>query len=171
METKKQMETTDRMEGAASAPSKPVLWLEDLSVGDEFLFGDYVVTKEEVIEFATRYDPQPYHVDEAAAAANPIFGRLCASGMHTMAMAHLLQMRGFEEVGIRPLAGAGMDAMRMHRPVFPGDTLKLKLCITETRPLKSHADRGLIGYDVSVMNQQGETVMSNRAALFLARRP
>ncbi len=151
--------------------SAPTLWLEDLTPGQIFRFGDYPVTKEEVIEFASRYDPQPYHLDEAAAAANPVFGRLCASGMHTMAMAQLLQMRGFSSIGLHPLAGAGMDELRLHRPVFPGDTLRIEVEILETRELRSRTDRGLLSYLTRVINQNGKTVMTYRSSLFMGRRP
>lgn len=157
----------DPMPPPASAP----LWLEDLAPGRMFRFGDYAVTREEVIEFATRFDPQPFHLDDAAAAAHPLFGRICASGMHTMAMSHLLQMRGFQEVGIHPLAGVGMDEMRLHAPVFPGDRLHIEVELTDVRPSRSKPDRGLVSYLTTVSNQDDLAVMTYRSSLFLARRP
>lgn len=156
---------------AEACEQAPELWLEDLIPGQVFHFGDYPVSREEVIEFASRYDPQPFHLDDEAAAANPLLGKLCASGMHTMAMAHLLMMRGFGEVGIRPLAGAGMDEMRLHHPVFPGDTLHVAIEITETRPIRSRNDRGLLSYLTKVVNQDGVEVMTYRSLLFMSRRP
>ncbi|MES2271190.1 MAG: MaoC family dehydratase [Pseudomonadota bacterium] len=158
-------------EDADACIQAPDLWLEDLVPGQVFRFGDYPVAREEVIEFASRYDPQPFHLDDEAAAANPLLGKLCASGMHTMSMAHLLMMRGFGEVGIRPLAGAGMDKMRLHRPVFPGDTLHIEIEITETRPIRSRSDRGLLSYLTKVVNQDGLEVMSYQSLLFMSRRP
>lgn len=157
----------DPMPPLASAP----LWLEDLEPGRMFRFGDYAVTREEVIEFATRFDPQPFHLDDAAAAAHPLFGRICASGMHTMAMSHLLQMRGFQEVGIHPLAGVGMDEMRLHAPVYPGDRLHIEVELTDVRPSRSKPDRGLVSYLTTVSNQDDLAVMTYRSSLFLARRP
>lgn len=157
----------DPMPPLASAP----LWLEDLAPGRMFRFGDYAVTREEVIEFATRFDPQPFHLDDAAAAAHPLFGRICASGMHTMAMSHLLQMRGFQEVGIHPLAGVGMDEMRLHAPVYPGDRLHIEVELTDVRPSRSKPDRGLVSYLTTVSNQDDLAVMTYRSSLFLARRP
>lgn len=148
-----------------------VLWLEDLSVGQSFRFGDYPVTREEVIAFATAYDPQPFHLDDEAAAANPLLGRLCASGMHTLSMSHLLQMRGFDQVGIKPLAGAGMDEMRLHRPVFPGDVLHIVVEIAEVRPIRSSEDRGLLSYSTTAFNQDGHAVLTYRSTLFMSRRP
>lgn len=148
-----------------------VLWLEDLSAGQTFRFGDYPVTREEVIAFATAYDPQPFHLDDEAAEANPLLGKLCASGMHTLSMSHLLQMRGFDKVGIKPLAGAGMDEMRLHRPVFPGDVLHIVVEISEVRPIRSSEDRGLLSYLTTALNQDDEPVLTYRSTLFMARRP
>lgn len=157
----------DAMPPVESVP----LWLEDLAPGRTFRFGDYAVTREEVIEFATRFDPQPFHIDDAAAAAHPLFGRICASGMHTMAMSHLLQMRGFQQVGIHPLAGVGMDEMRLHAPVYPGDRLHIEVELTDVRPSRSKPDRGLVSYLTTVSNQDDLAVMTYRSSLFLARRP
>ncbi|WP_446655196.1 MaoC/PaaZ C-terminal domain-containing protein [Blastomonas sp.] len=157
----------DPIPPVADAP----LWLEDLEPGRVFRFGDYAVTRAEVIEFATGFDPQPFHIDDAAAAAHPLFGRICASGMHTMAMSHLLQMRGFQQVGIHPLAGVGMDEMRLHAPVYPGDTLRIAVELTDVRPSRSKPDRGLVSYLTTVSNQDDLAVMTYRSSLFLARRP
>lgn len=154
---------------SGAVASEP-LYLEDLSPGQKLSFGDYHVTREEIIDFASRYDPQPFHLDDEAAAANPLLGKLCASGMHTMSMSHLLQMRGFAKVGINPLAGAGMDELRLYRPVFPGDTIHSEIEITQTREIRSKADRGLLDYLTTVLNQHGEKVMTYRSTLFMARR-
>lgn len=148
----------------------PQLWLEDLEPGQQFRFGDYAVTRDEVIDFASRYDPQPFHLDDAAAAQNPLLGRLCASGMHTLSMAQLMMMRGFEKVGLQVLAGAGMDELRLHVPVFPGDTLHLEIEILETRTLRSRQDRGLLSFLTKVVNQNGEAAMTYRSLLFMPRR-
>ena len=157
---------------ASNAPdARPRLWLEDLTAGQVFRFGDYPVTRDEVIEFASRYDPQPFRLDDAAAAANPLLGKLCASGVHTLAMAQLLTSRCFGKFGIHPLAGAGMDEMRLPRPVFPGDTLHVELEIIEARPIRSGNDRGLLSYLTKVINQDGAGVMTYRGLLFMARRP
>lgn len=157
----------DPMPPIASAP----LWLEDLTPGRVFRFGDYAVTREEVIEFATRFDPQPFHIDDAAAATHPLFGRICASGMHTMAMSHLLQMRGFQQVGLHPLAGVGMDEMRLHSPVYPGDSLHIDVELTDVRASRSKPDRGIVSYLTTVSNQDDVAVMTYRSSLFLGRRP
>lgn len=149
---------------------RPMLWLEDMTVGRTFLFGEYPVTREEVIEFASRYDPQPFHIDDTA-AKNSIFGRICASGMHTMAMSHRMQMGGFIDEGLQILAGVGMDEFRVVAPVFPGDTLRMELEVTETRPLRSKPDRGLLKYTTRVVNQDGTVVLTYLSTLIMARRP
>lgn len=159
------------MAGSHAASLPPRLWLEDMAVGQLFCSGEYRVTREEVIEFASKYDPQPFHLDDEAAANNPLLGRLCASGMHTLSMAQLLMMRCFAEVGLNPLAGAGMDEMRLHLPVFPGDILHLEMEVTEARMLRSREDRGLLGYLTRIINQDGIAVMTYRSRLFMERRP
>lgn len=146
------------------------LWWEDLWVGRTFDLGEYKVTKDEVIEFATRYDPQPYHTDEEAAASNPIFGRLSASGVHTYAMTSRITFDGFARHGIVPMAGAGSDGLLFEKPVYPGDTLSALIEVVESRPLKSRGDRGLTRMRTVVRNQHGESVLSYTATLFFARR-
>lgn len=153
-----------------SKTERPRLWLEDMAVGQTFRFGDYSVNREEVIEFASRYDPQPFHIDDAAAEKS-IFGRICASGVHTMAMAHRLQMGGFVDVGLQVLAGVGMDEFRLLQPVFPGDTLHIEIEVKETRPLRSKPDRGLLHYVTRAVNQNGDVVMTYLSTLIMARRP
>lgn len=80
-------------------------------------------------------------------------------------------MRCFAELGIHPLAGAGMDELRLHRPVFPSDTLHIEMTIIETRPIRSRNDRGLLSYLTKVINQDGESAMTYRSLLFMGRRP
>jgi acyl dehydratase len=145
------------------------LWWEDLEVGRCFELGQYAVTREEVIEFAARYDPQPYHIDEAAAAANPVFGRLSASGVHTYAMTARLTFDGFARHGIVPIAGAGSDGLKFERPVYPGDLLSASIQIIESRELKSRPDRGLTRMRTEVENQHSEIVLSYESTLFFAK--
>lgn len=147
------------------------LYLEDLLPGLVYNLGSRGVTRLEIIEFAENFDPQPYHLDDAAAANNPLLGRLCASGIHTLAISHSVQMRGFARLGIRPLAGAGMDEMRLHVPVFPNDKLTVDIEVLETRRLRSREDRGVVIYVTRVTNQEGVLVLTYRSTLFLATRP
>lgn len=145
------------------------LWWEDLSVGRRFALGEYAVTRDEVIEFAERYDPQPYHVDEVAAAANPVFGRLSASGVHTYAMTSRMTFDGFAQHGIVAIAGAGSDALLFERPVYPGDVLSAVIEVIESRELKSRSDRGLTRMRTVVQNQHGEAVLSYQSTLFFEK--
>lgn len=146
------------------------LWWDDIQPGDRFATGHHVVMRDDVIDFATRYDPQPYHIDDAAAAANPIFGRLSACGLHSFAMATRLIYDAFVANGIKPVAGGGIDALRFERPVYPGDTLSGSVVVEGVRPLKSRTDRGLVQMRMHIRNQQGETVLHYSSALFLPRR-
>lgn len=153
-----------------NAQPQPKLWLEDMAPGQTFRFGTYLVDRDEVIDFARRYDPQPFHIDDAAAEKS-IFGRLCASGVHTMAMAQRLQMGGFGEIGLQVLAGLGMDEFRLPRAVFPGDVLHMDVEIKEVRPLRSKADRGVLKYVTSVANDKDEVVLTYLSTMIMARRP
>ena len=147
------------------------LWWEDLQPGLFVDLGTYAVTREEVIEFATKYDPQPFHIDDEAAAANPIFGRVSASGAHTFAMTSRVTFDGFARHGIVTMAGGGLEEMRFSKPVFPGDTLHVGLVIADVRPLATRADRGMVKLRVEVKNQDGEMVMSYTGTIFTLRRP
>lgn len=148
----------------------PTLWLEDLQPGREFRYGNYAVTRDEVIEFASRYDPQPFHMDDAAAAKS-IFGRICASGMHTMAMAQRMQMDFFMENGVQVVAGLGMDQFRVTAPVYPGDTLHMVVVIEDARPSESRPGMGVLTYLSMVINQDGTVVSSYLSKLMMKCRP
>lgn len=147
------------------------LWFEDMPVGRRFTSGKHRVEREEVIAFAARYDPQPYHLDDAAAAANPIFGRLSASGLHTMAMASRLVHDLFVRDGIHPVAGGGLDEWRLILPVFPDDVLRVEPEVVEAHPLATRPGLGLIKFRTTVLNQNSATVMAYVGILFMERRP
>ncbi|QCC52517.1 MaoC family dehydratase [Halapricum salinum] len=105
---------------------------EDLTVGDTETFGSYTVTREEIVEFAEQYDPQPFHVDPEAAADSP-FGGLVASGWHTASMTMRLLVTGIlQEADTR--GALGVDEMRWLAPVRPGDTLTARTEIVEKEP-------------------------------------
>lgn len=97
-------------------------WFEDYEVGRIERVGGYQVTREEVVEFASKYDPQPFHLDDAAAEASPIFGRLAASGWHTCAMTMRMLTDGWTEDGHFSLGGNAVDELRWMKPVYPGLT-------------------------------------------------
>ena len=111
---------------------------EDLPVGTTLDIGSTTVDRDEVIAFASKYDPQPFHLDEAAAAKS-MFGKLSASGWHTCAMAMGLMVRGFLHES-SSLGSPGLEKVSWLTPVYPGDTLTLKQTILESRPMKSRPD-------------------------------
>ena len=139
------------------------------TVGDVEEFGRYEVTKEEIIEFATQYDPQPFHVDEAAAADSTYDG-LIASGWHTCAMTMRLLVDGvLGEAG--SLGSPGVDELRFRRPVRPGDVLSVRSEVTGKRPLEDDRTRGLVESHVETMNGDDAVVLSMDTAMFVRRDP
>jgi acyl dehydratase len=142
---------------------------EDFEPGEVTKLGPFEVTREEVVEFARRYDPQPFHLDEEAAAEGP-FGGLTASGWHTAAMF----MRRFVE-GIllesASMGSPGVEELRWTAPVRPGDLLTARVRVVETYPSERRADRGTVITESEVLNQDGAVVMTMRARGFFRRRP
>ena len=143
-------------------------YFEDFRAGDVAQLGRKRVTRAEIVAFAREYDPQPFHVDEQAAATSP-FGGLVASGWHTAAMF----MRLFVEellLGSASLGSPGVEELRWLRPVRPGDELTGVVRILETRASERDPRRGTVITESEVLNQDGEVVMRMRARGFFARR-
>lgn len=136
----------------------PDIYWEDLPAGTVMDLGTYEVTREEILEFAHKYDPQPFHVDEEA-AKHSIFGGLIASGWHTCSMMMRLLCDGLL-LRAASLGSPGMDEVRWLKPVRPGDTLHAKMEIVESRASQSKPDRGVIRSRWEVHNQSGELVMT-----------
>jgi acyl dehydratase len=145
-------------------------YFEDLQVGDETEFGTYEVTREEVIEFARKYDPQPFHLSDEAAAKTH-FGRLAASGWHTAAMTMAVIARYVVEDRQAGLGSPGIDELRWLKPVFPGDTLHVRGKIVEKTPSRSRPEMGSFHTQTTVSNQHGEAVMRFTSIVLVARRP
>jgi acyl dehydratase len=145
-------------------------YLDEFSVGQTEAFGSYKVSREEVIEFASRYDPQPFHLDDAAAAANPIFGRVAASGWHTTAMAMRMLVDHGRQSGGFSLGSPGADEIRWLRPVYPGDTLRTETEVIEIRGSKSRPEIGSIKFRIALFNQHDEQVLSMVAINLMPRR-
>jgi acyl dehydratase len=145
-------------------------WFEDYRPGLVLEFGAVPVDEAEVVEFARRYDPQPFHTD-VAAAAQGAYGGLIASGWHTGS----LMMRLLVEHYLSPVASLGspgLDELRWLAPVRPGDTLCVRVTILEARRSQSKPDRGLVRALMEVLNQRREVVMSMKAVNFtLCRNP
>lgn len=146
---------------------------EDIAVGDRDSFGHYEVGREEVIDFASRYDAQPFHLSDEGAAGTP-FGTLAASGWHTCAMMMAMQVARMQE---RPgmqeaaLGAIGIDELRWLRPVRPGDILRCEAEVLEKTPSRSRPDMGVLRTQMTVFNQSGEPVMTMKPILMVRTRP
>jgi acyl dehydratase len=145
-------------------------YLEEFAVGQTASFGAYEVTRDEVLRFAAAYDPQPFHLDDDSAAANPIFGRLSASGWHTAAMAMRMLVDHNKGSGGTSLGSPGVDELRWLRPVYPGDTLRVESEVLDVRPSRSRPEIGSVKVRLSVFNQHGDKVMTQVAINLVARR-
>ena len=133
-------------------------YFEDLVVGTKASFGRYEVTREEVIEFASKYDPQPFHMDDDAAAKTH-FGRLSASGWHTCAMTMNMMVAQFSKEKAASLGSPGIDQLRWIKPVYPGDTLRVESELIEKRQSRSKPNMGFTKSRQTVFNQNDEPVM------------
>jgi acyl dehydratase len=135
-----------------------VIHYEDIEVGSQQSFGRYAVTREEVVEFASKYDPQPFHLDDEAAAATH-FGRLSASGWHTCAMTMRMLVENMSVVEQAGLGSPGVDNLRWVKPVYPGDTLRCETEVIAKRRSQSRPDMGLFKSRCRTFNQHDELVL------------
>jgi acyl dehydratase len=135
------------------------VYFEDIVVGSKIAFGSYAVTREEVIGFASKYDPQPFHLDDEAAAQTH-FGRLSASGWHTCAMTMAMMVENLKTQQWASLGSPGIDELRWLKPVYPGDTLRVEAETTEKRRSASRPEMGITKSRQTVFNQDNEPVLS-----------
>ncbi|MDT9598444.1 MaoC family dehydratase [Sphingosinicella rhizophila] len=147
-----------------------MIYFEDIEVGQTADYGTYEVTREEVVEFARKYDPQPFHLSDEA-AAKTYFGRLSASGWHTCAMTMAVIARYMVDQQQAGLGSPGIDELRWLKPVYPGDTLHVAGKIVETKPSRSKPDIGSVRTETEVTNQHGESVMRYVSIVLMRRRP
>jgi acyl dehydratase len=144
-------------------------YLEDFAAGQVFSTGRLRVDADQIKAFARQFDPQPFHLDEAAAQKS-VFRGLAASGWHTAALTMRLMADGeFKPAG--GIIGVGFDELTWQRPVRPGDELHAESEILEVRPSKSRPDRGTIRVRTTTYNQNGETVQAFTGSLIVPRRP
>lgn len=146
---------------------RPLLYLDDLSVGQRFGGGEHALDERAITAFAAEFDPQPFHLDHDA-AADTLFGRLVASGWHTAAMTMRLQVEHIPIAG--GLVGAAA-AVEWPRPTLPGDVLRIDAEILEVRVSRSRPDRGLVRIVTETSNQRKEVVQVVTATLVVPRRP
>jgi len=149
-------------------PAPRYFW-EDFPVGQVREFGHYAVTREAVLAFAREFDPQPFHLDDAAAEAS-LFGRLAASGWHTCAMAMRMLCDGYL-LESAALGSPGIEKLRWLKPVYPGDVLHARLEVLEARPLASRPTVGLVRSRTSLLNQADDAVLSMEGLGMFRRRP
>lgn len=147
-----------------------MIYFEDLQIGVERDFGSYDVTREEVLEFAHKYDPQPFHISDEEAAKTH-FGRLAASGWHTAAMTMAVIARRVVNDEQATLGSPGIDELRWLKPVYPGDTLHVSGKILEKRESRSKPDMGSFRTQTTVTNQDGQPVMTFISIVLIRRRP
>ncbi|MFZ1742198.1 MAG: MaoC family dehydratase [Pontixanthobacter sp.] len=135
-----------------------MIYFEDLVIGTIQSFGRYEVKLEEVLQFAEMYDPQPFHLDEEAAAQTH-FGRISASGWHTCAMVMRMMVDNMKAQKHAGLGSPGMDNLRWAKPVYPGDTLRVETEVLEKRRSKSRPDMGIFKSHGRTFNQNDELVL------------
>jgi acyl dehydratase len=155
-------------------------YFEDIQVGDTYAVGRHTFSADEIKAFAQRFDPQPFHVKEAAGERSH-FGALCASGWHTAVvwmrlmvdhrrgMAEAARARGEPVAGIGP--ALGFRELKWPKPVYVGDTIVYKTEVIETRVSNSRPGKGLMTFRSTGTNQNGEPVISFVSTTFVERRP
>jgi len=130
---------------------------ESFKIGQTQTFGAYDVTEQEIIEFASKYDPQFFHLDHEAAKKS-LFGGLCASGWHTCAMTMSMMVANMEGKG-SSLGSPGIDSLKWIKPVYPGDCLSVRMEVLDTVPSKSRPTIGVVISKTTVFNQDKQPVM------------
>ena len=145
------------------------IYLDNLTVGRRFTAGPVTVTEAEIIAFASRYDPQPFHTDPEAAAQHPLFQGLAASGWHTAALTMPLVIEAAGNIAGGIIGGGG--ELQWPRPVRPGDSLSLEIEVLEVTPSRSRPDRGSALMRNRTLNQHGQEVQVFTVRIVVPRRP
>ncbi|MBN8181595.1 MaoC family dehydratase [Roseibium aggregatum] len=154
-------------------------FFEDIEVGDTLDLGEHTFTREDIVRFAEKYDPQAFHLSEEAAAQTH-FGRLCASGWHTAAVFMKLWVARHKALQEEALAAGqtpanigpspGFEDLKWIRPVFVGDTLRYRRVVTGKTESRTRPDWGLVHSDMQALNQDGTLVFSFKGTVFVERR-
>jgi acyl dehydratase len=143
------------------------IYLDDLQPGQTFALGRRSITREEILDFAKAWDPQPFHLDEEAARAS-IYGGLIASGWHTVCIFMRLFADGLLN-RTAAIGSPGIDELRWRKPVCAGDSLEAAVEVLEVRPSRSRPDRGAARIRCVVRNQGGEVLTMIATVMFLRR--
>lgn len=141
---------------------------EDIALAPPLEYGAWEVTRDQIVAFARDFDPQPFHLDEAAGRAS-LLGGLAASGWHSAAILMRLTCDGWLNAAAG-LGGPGIETLNWLRPVRPGDILRARREVLDARPLRSQPGAGLVRFDFALINQRDETVMTQRCPILFARR-
>jgi acyl dehydratase len=144
------------------------LYLDDLAVGDQFGTHEVTLTREGCKAFAAEFDPQPFHLDEAAGRQS-VFGRLAASGWYTASLSMRLLVEGEMQIA-GGLIGLGGE-MKWPRPTYPGDTLRVETAVLDVRVSESKPDRGIVTVRNRTLNQHGEAVQLAVVKMLVPKRP
>jgi len=143
-------------------------YFEDFEINSCQEYGSYLVTEEEILEFASKYDPQPFHLSDEAGKAM-IFGGLCASGWHTGSIAMRMTVDNMP-ANSAGLGSPGLDELRWVKPVFPGDRLHMKSTVVSKKESKSRPEMGIVFLLNEVFNQKDELVMSFKPTVMFKKR-
>ena len=146
-----------------------ILYWEDFKVGETVAMGSHTFAEGEMIDFACKFDPQPFHIDRVA-ARNSYFGGLIASGWHTCAIAMRLLCDNYINRSAS-LGSPGIENVRWLKPVHAGDTISYRRVVLEARPSNSRPDMGLVKSRTEALNQKGEMVMTFEGWGMFGRRP
>ena len=146
-----------------------MIYFEDLEIGAETHFGSYDVTREEILEFARKYDPQPFHLSDEEAAKTH-FGRIAASGWHTCAMTMAVIARHVVAEEQAGLGSPGIDELRWRRPVYPGDALHVRGKIIDKTVSRSRPEMGSFRSAMTVTNQDDQPVLTFTSIVLIRRR-
>jgi acyl dehydratase len=146
-----------------------MLYFEDFQVGQTIELGSYTITKEEIIEFALKYDPQPFHIDEEK-AKDSFFGTLVASGWQTAGLYMRMLVDGLLNNTIS-MGSPGLEELRWLKPVRPGDTLHVRFTVVELTTSRSRPQMGILKGKGEAINQNDETVLSLTSIGFFGRKP
>ena len=145
-----------------------ITYFEDFILHQKTTGGEYNVSKKDIMEYAEKWDPQPYHIDETKAKAS-IHGGVIASAAHTLAISFMLRHQ--IESDIADIAGLELDKMVFPKPVRPGDSLSVSIEYVERRESRKQPDRGIVTRVIDVKNQKGETVCKYRDTFLAEKRP
>jgi acyl dehydratase len=148
--------------------SEPKLYFEDFQVGSTAIHGPRLVTREEIIAFAAEFDPQPMHLDEAAAGAT-LLGGLGASGWHSCCLVMRMMFDGFVQ-NTASMGAPGIDEVRWLKPLRPGTQIRLRATARDKRVSNSRPDRGFVTFFYELIDESDEVLVTMTTPLMVKRR-